>query len=216
MRFSQLFDYFNKAEPRLGARPLHCVFYSHIWTVYCLEGQGLLNPKTDIVVELATESHFSRALAPLNNQRGNLLGLLQPGRHLQHLGVRYQDIAAPMILAPSQPAQINAVLSALALLSTDPSPIERAVVLVNVCDGPAFADAFPYMSGFSILWDIADYPNAALPALAQALAAGQCLDGGHWGGFHLCNHKHRQLPDAPQRQEALRQLLDGFAGLTAG
>ncbi len=216
MRLSQLFDYFNKAEPHLGTRPLHCVFYSHIWTVYCLEGQGLLNPKTDIVVELATESHFSHALDPLNNQRGNLLGLLQPGRHLQQLGCRYQGIAAPMVLAPAQPAQINAVLSALALLSTDPSPIERAVVLVNVCDGSAFAEAFAYMSEFSILWDIADYPTAALPALAQALAAGQCLNGGQWGGFHLCNHKQRQLPDAPQRQEALQQLLSGFAGLTEG
>lgn len=193
-----------------SVRPLHCVFYSHIWTVYLLEELGLLNPETDTIVELASESNFSIALNPFNKYHENILGLLQPSMHLHDLGARFKDIAAPMVLAPHQPVSLNTLLAAIALATTDASPIEKAVVLVHINDAAKLAPAYAYMSRFSIVWDIADYPNAGLPALAQVLATEQCFDEQRWHGIHLCNHKQRQLPDSAERKAALRELFDQF------
>ncbi len=210
MKLSRLIDYFKEPQPMKAARPLHCVFYSHIWTVYSLQELGLLDPETDVILELATESNFSLALNPFNKYHENILGLLQPTLHLDDLGARFKDIAAPMVLAPHQPASLNALLGAIALAITDASPIENAVVLIHINDAAKFASAYAYMSRFSIVWDIADYPNAGLPALAQVLATEQCLDEQRWHGIHLCNHKQRQLPDSAEREAALRELFDQF------
>lgn len=210
MKLSRLIDYFKEPQPMKAARPLHCVFYSHIWTVYSLQELGLLHPETDVILELATESNFSLALNPFNKYHENILGLLQPTLHLDDLGARFKDIAAPMVLAPHQPASLNALLGAIALATTDASPIEKAVVLIHINDAAKFASAYAYMSRFSIVWDIADYPNAGLPALAQVLATEQCLDEQRWHGIHLCNHKQRQLPDSAAREAALRELFDQF------
>ena len=213
MKLTRFSDYFKKSQPLHTFRPLHCVFYSHIWTVYALEELGLVNPKTDIILELATESNFAPALNPSNNFHENLQVLLQPSRHLHQLGTHFQDIATRMVLAPTQTAPLTNTLSALALVNTDASPIKNAVVLVHFNDASKFALAYAYMSRFSIIWDVADYPNATLPALAQALAAEECLDEERWGGIHLCNHKQRQIPDRIEREAALRELLKEFPSL---
>jgi hypothetical protein len=214
MNLSNLIS-FKKNQPITAARSLHCVFYSHIWTVYLLEELGLLNPKTDIILELATESNFAAALNPSNSTHKNLLGLLQQDVHLHQLGDRFKNINAPMVLAPHHPISLNIILSALALVSTDNSPIEKAVVLVHINDAPQFVATYHQMRYFSILWDIADYPSANLAALAELLATEQCLDEQSWRGVQLCHHKQRQLPDSEDRTAILNQLIDEFAFVRA-
>jgi hypothetical protein len=212
MNLSKLF---KKPQPITIARPLHCVFYSHIWTVYLLEELGLLNAKTDIILELATESNFAAALNPSNNTHKNLLGLLQQEIHLHQLGAHFKNIAAPMVLAPHHPVSLNVMLSALALVSTDISPIKNALVLVHINDAPQFTAAYNHMSYFSIAWDIADYPSANLADLAELLATEQHLNEQSWRGIQLCHHKQRQLPDSDDRKAVLNQLIDEFAFVRA-
>jgi hypothetical protein len=196
-------------------RPLHCVFYSHVWTVYLLEELGLVNPKTDIILELAAESNFNAALNPSKQQYEDLLGLLQPDVHLHQLGTHFRDISTPMILAPDNNGSLNSLLSALALVSTDVSPIKKAIVLVHIDDASKFALVYPHMSYFSIAWDVADYPNANFPALAELLANEQCLNENNWLGIQLCQHKQRQLPDSDERKEILNKIIDEFAFVRA-
>jgi len=210
MRFSSLKDLFKKPHPIKSGRPLHCIFYSHIWTVYSLEGLGLLNPKTDIILELATESNFAPALNPSNHNYGSLLNLLQTNRHLHQIGTHFKNIPVPMVLAPQPSSSVNNLLSALALVNTDDSPVEKAVILVHINDACKFALAYAHMNRFSIVWDIADHPNSLLPALAELLLVEQCLAVQNWGGIHLCNHQLRRVSDSREREVALRQLLDEF------
>ncbi len=217
MKISSLItDYLNQV-PSVATtfRPLHCVFYSHVWTVYLLEELGLVNPKTDIILELATESNFSATLNPSNQHYDDLPGLLQPDVHLHQLATLFKDIATPMILAPQHTGSLNSLVSALALVSTDVSPIKKAIVLVHIDDASKFALAYPHISYFSIAWDVADYPNANLPALAELLANEQCLNENSWLGIQLCQHKQRQLPDSDERKEILNKIIDEFAFVRA-
>jgi hypothetical protein len=206
---------FKKTQPTLFSRPLHCVFYSHIWTVYLLEELGLINSENDVILELATESNFAAALNPTNNTHKNLLGLLQQGTHLHQLGARFKNLATTMVLAPHQLVSLNIMLSALALVATDASPIKKAVVLVHIDDAAELVSAYSHMSYFSILWDVADYPSANLANLAELLANEQFLNEQNWRGVKLCQHKERQLPDSDYRKALLNQLIDEFAFVRA-
>jgi|GEM_PF-846009 len=215
MKLTSIIERMQRPDTPPPERPVHCVFYAHIWSVYCLEqALGLSEPKTTMLVELATQSHLGYALAPFNETRDSLLGLLQPGRHVHQLSQRYSGIAAPMVLAPVKPAQLSDVLNALALLPHDRSPSKKAVVLVNLSDAALFAPAYENMTDFSILWDSADLPDASLPTLAKLLAGQHCLGQGRWGGFKLCSHKLRAVADAGQRMAILQGLLAEFPELT--
>jgi hypothetical protein len=211
----KLSNLFKKTQPIASARPLHCVFYSHIWTVYLLEELGLINPDKDVILELATESNFAAALNPTNNTHKNLLGLLQQDIHLHQLGAHFKNITTPMVLAPHQPVSLNVMLSALALVSTDASHIEKAVVLVHIDDAAQLVSAYSHMSYFTIAWDIADYPSANLADLAELLATEQYLNEQSWRGVKLCHHKQRQSPDSDDRKEVLNKLIDEFAFVRA-
>jgi hypothetical protein len=216
MKLSNLIPSFLKnTQPTVANRPLHCVFYSHIWTVYLLEELGLVNPKTDIILELATESNFTAALNPSKDELRTLLDLLQPNRHLHHTTHHFKDIATPMVLAPATATPLNVLLSALALVNTDVSTIAKAVILVHINDAAQFALAYSQMSHFSIAWDIADYPNANLVSLAELLVKEQHLTEQSWCGMQLCHHKQRQLPDSDERKALLNQLIDEFAFVRA-
>jgi hypothetical protein len=205
----------KNTQPTISARPLHCVFYSHIWTVYLLEELGLISPDKDVILELATESNFAAALNPTNNTHKNLIGLLQQSVHLHQLGARFKNLSVPMILAPHQPVPRNIMLSALALVATDESSIEKAVVLIHIDDAAELVSAYSQMSYFTILWDVADYPSANLANLAELLASEQYLNEQNWRGVQLCQHKQRQLPDSDDRKAILNQLIDEFAFVRA-
>lgn len=210
MRLPPFNDFYRKTKQAIIERPVHCVFYSHNWTIYDLEALGLVKPKVDIIIELATQSALAATLNPSNKHHETLLGLLQPNLHLHQLGAFFKEINSLVVLAPHQTVNFNSLLSALALVITDDSSIEKAVVLVNINDAALFTLAYPYMRYFSIVWDIADYPNKNLVDLAQLLATEQCLTVQNWRGFYLSNHQKRLLPDSQAREALLKQLIDEF------
>ncbi|GAB6140075.1 hypothetical protein JCM14076_08040 [Methylosoma difficile] len=210
MKFLNVADYFSKPYPVVNARPVHCLFYSHIWSVYSLADLGLIKPKTDVIIELATEPTFATMLNPFNAYQETLLSLLQPNKHLHHLGAKYKGIPVPMVLAPPAGTSANALLSALALVNTDASSVENVVVMININDAAKFVSAYGFMTRFSLVWDVADYPNASLAALAELLVTEAYLDEQRWGGIHLCNHPQRQLPDSKERFTALQALFADF------
>jgi hypothetical protein len=203
-------NFFKKPLDIAKTRPLHCVFYSHSWSVYLLEELKILNPKTDIILELALESNLCAVVNPTNKPHKNILGLLQGSLHLQQLGARFKGINAPLVLAPQHRVAINLLLSAFALVSSDDSSVEKAIVLVDIHEAKTFIDAYCYMSAFSIVWDVADYPNASLPDLAELLVNEQYLTEQSWAGIYLCNHKQRQLLDSEQRKTLLADLINEF------
>lgn len=180
-----------------------------------LEELGLINPKTDIILELATESNVAAALNPSKESTKSIIELLQPDRHIHQLGSHFKGVAAPIVLAPSTPAPLNTLLSALALVNTDVSAIEKAVVLVHINDAPQFTLAYSLMDYFSIAWDVADYPTANLAALAQLLVTEQHLTEQSWRGIQLCHHKQRHSPDSEERTAILNQLMDEFSFVRA-
>ena len=213
MKFSQLTEIFKQPKANFSSRPLHCLFYSHSWTIYCLQELGLLNPEEDIIIELASPSNLSAVLNPNNNEYENLLALLQPDKHLHQLGGQFKQICAPVVLAPAA-ANRNDLLAALALVGTDLSHFLRAVVLVHVNDAADFHLAYAHMASFGLVWDVADYPNANLPALAEILVGENYLDQSRWSGIHFCNHKQRQSIVNETNAASLRKMLAEFPALS--
>jgi hypothetical protein len=205
-----MINFFKKPPALTKNRPLHCVFYSHSWSVYLLEALNILNPKTDIILELALESNLCAVVNPTNKAQRNILGLLQGDIHLQQLGSRFKGINAPLVLAPQHRVPLNLLLSAFALVNSDESVLEKAIVLVDINDAHTFINAYAYMSAFSIVWDIADYPTESLPQLAELLVNEQYLTEQSWAGFYVCNHKQRQLVDSEQRKTLLAELINAF------
>lgn len=194
--------------------PLHCVFYSHEWSIFQLESLGLIKTaKEEMILELAQESNFATVFGRPEKRKG-LIRLLRPGINLHMLAFRPEALGVPMVLAPVPAVPVESLVSAVALIPTLFSPIEKVTVLVHVNDGPAFADAFPLMSDFSIVWDTADYPTNALTELTQSLASANCLSKDKWKGFYLCNHPNRQFPDYKERESLLRKLLGDFPVLS--
>lgn len=205
----------RKPRPKapLSPRPIHGVFYAHSWSVYCLEALGLSVSKADVLVELATQSHLAHVLAPYNETRDSVLGLLQPQRHIHQLGQRYPGVVPAVVLAPVKPALASDVLNALALLANGHGPAGKALVMIHCADAALFAPAYAHMTDFSILWDVADVPDASLPALAQVLAGEHCLTQSRWAGFKLCHYERRPVADAEQRTAVLQTLLAQFPDL---
>lgn len=214
MKLSQLTGIFKQPKANLSSRPLHCLFYSHSWTIYCLEELGLLKPEEDIIIELASPSNLSAVLNPNNHNYQNLLALLQPGKHLHHLGEPFKQVCAPVVLAPTA-ANRNDLLAALALVGTDLSRFLRAVVLVHINDAADFHLAYAHMASFGLVWDVADYPTANLPALAEVLVGEHYLDESRWRGIHFCNHKQRQSLVNDANAASLRKMLADFPALEA-
>jgi hypothetical protein len=191
------------------SRPIHCLFYSHVWTIYQLEELGLVKPGDEMLLELGLESRFSDVFGRHEKRRG-LIRLMKPGVNLHMLAYQPQSLHVPIILAPNPAETVEALLASLSLVATIESPIDRVTALVHINDGPLFADAYPLMDDFSIVWDVADFPNPALLALAESLVKEQCLSQDKWKGIHLCNHPGRQLPANKVRESMLRNALNEF------
>lgn len=191
-------------------RPLHCVFYSHVWAIHMLKHAGLGKFDKSVVIELAAASNFAPVLGLQGKARFGLGGLLRLGARLEQLGQEVKYVPAPLVLAPNPPLPVAALCSAAAMLPHATSEYEKAVLLVNIHEAVEFADTYAYMSEFTVLWDIADEPGPGLGRLAEALADSQCLDPQRWRGFKLYRHPNRALPDADQRQAALQSVLDEY------
>lgn len=196
------------------SRSVHCLFYSHVWSIYQLEALGLIKGKNPILVELSIESKFAAVFDRSEQRHKGLIELLQPNAQLHKLAYRPKNINTPIILAPNPKASVDALVAALSVVATVDSPVDDVTVLIHINDGAQFADAYPLMSDFSIVWDVADFPNAALLALTESLVRDQCLSKDKWKGFYLFNHPNRQLPENKVRESILRDLLNNFPVLS--
>lgn len=193
----------------IATRHIHCLFYSHVWTIFQLESLGLIKPGNEMLLELALESRFSDVFGRHEKRRG-LIRLMKPGMNLYMLAYRPESLNIPIILASNPPATVESLIAALSLVTTVESPIDKITVLMHINDGPLFANAYPLMTDFSIVWDVADFPNSSLLALTESLVKEQCLSQDKWKGFHLCNHPGRELPENRSRESMLRNLLTEF------
>jgi hypothetical protein len=192
------------------SRPIHCIFYSHVWSIFQLEALGLIKADGDeMLLELALESKFSTVFSRPEKRRG-LIRLLRPGINLHMLAYKPESLNVPIILASNPQTTPDLLIEALSLISAVESPIDKITALVHINDAPQFTAAYPLMCDFSIVWDVVDFPNAALSALSESLVMEQCLSKDKWKGFYLCNHPSRQLPDNKARESVLRNVLNDF------
>ena len=194
------------------SRPIHCIFYSHVWLIFQLEALGLIKSEDEMLLEIALESRFANVFGRPEKRRG-LIRLLRPGVNLLMLGYRPQNLNVPIILASNPQTTPDLLVEALALASTVESPVDKVTALIHINDAPQFIAAYPLMKDFSVVWDVADYPNAALSALTESLVMEQCLNKDTWKGFYLCNHSSRELHDNKARESILRGILNDYPAL---
>lgn len=212
-----------------GIATLHCLIYSHNWCVHRLESTPLIGKRT-LLVELAQESHLAPVFRQHGQPQGGLAPLLAPplqrrwfgrwglanGPHERLEAVlgasihMWPGLSVPLVLAADPPLSKAALESAVALLSETPSGFEQIVLLIHISDVPWLITPYQYAQRFSVMWDIADLPSAALPRMAEVLARSHCLAPERWGGFHLSSHPSRLPADLTARHEIWRTLLAEF------
>lgn len=195
------------------SRPLHCVFYSHVWAIHMLKNAGLGKFDKQVLIELAEHSNFAPVFGLQGKARYGLAGLLRLGGRLEQLGQVLKYAPAPVILAPNPPVSAAALCSAVAMLPSTQSQYEKAVLLVHISEADRFVDAYPHVDSFSILWDVADRPGQSLSRLAELLVDNQCISKERWQGFKLYRHPNRTLPDIAERQAALEAALSEYPAL---
>jgi hypothetical protein len=193
-------------------RPLHCVFYSHVWAVHMLKLKiahwGDVNKL--VIIELAELSNLAPVFGLQGKARYGLAGLLQLGGRLEQIAQTVKYVPAPIVLAPHPQVSAAALCSAVSMLPYSKSEYESAVLLIHISEAAHFVDIFPYLSTFSIFWDVADEPAQSLTRLAELLSDSQCLTKERWQGFTLYKHPNRVVPDANERQTALQAVLDEY------
>ncbi len=194
---------------------LHCLFYSHVWTVHMLKNLKLGDWDKTVLVELAVNSNLAPVFGMQGKPRYGLSGMLRLGAKLEQLGQTYKYVPAPLLLAPQPNIPAAALCSAVGLTASSPSIYENVVLLVHVSEAPQFTDAYAYVNHFSIVWDIADPPTQSLVTLAEVLMANGCVSQESWKGFILYQHPNRVLADAQARRKALESVLQDYPLLAA-
>jgi len=188
-------------------KPIHCIFYSHVWAVHMLKYAGLNTNHNNVIVELATTSNLAGVFGEQGKARYGLAGLLRLSGRLEQFAQMYKNVIAPLVLAPRPEVPAVALNSAVGLLASSPTPYTHIHLLVHIEDAPKFAGAYPHVNRFSMLWDLGDPPTAALGPLAETLVDNHCIQAETWGGFFFYQHPNRPVADLAQRQEAFQQVL---------
>lgn len=208
---------------------LRCLFYSHVWCAQLLDTLPWWRPDA-LLVELAEHSHLAPVFGLHGQERPGLAPLLvpparrgwfrrgsarrpDPARSVASARITAPGLSAPVLTAAHPPLGLPAIESAIALLRDAESRFEDIVLLVHLLDAPRFAPVFGHIDSFHLLWDIADPPSPALPALMGVLAESLRGVPGRWGGVHLCNHASRVPANADERWIAWRELLAEFPAL---
>ncbi len=194
-------------------RPVHCLFYSHVWAIHMLKYAGIKNFEKQVLVEVATSSNLAPVFGEQGKARYGLAGLLRLAGKLEQFTQTFKYVPAPLILAPKPEVSIPALCSAVNLLSVSPSDFEGVILLIHVDEAPLFASAYQTVSKFSILWDLADAPTPALVKLAETLATNSFLNKETWAGFHLYKHPNRPILDVETRRDLFQQTFQSFPEL---
>lgn len=194
-------------------RSVECLFYSHVWVVHMLKHLNLGPLDSTVLVELAESSNLAPVFGEQAKARYGLAGLLHLSGRLEKLTQTFKNVAAPLVLAPRPQVSVDALCSAVGLLSTTPASFERVLLLVHIDDATKFRSAYPAVSCFRVLWDVADAPTASLVHMAEALAENHCISQQTWEGFRWYNHPHRKLADAEERLHNLQQAVREYPQL---
>lgn len=195
-------------------RPVHCIFYSHVWAVHMLKNAGIASFEKQVLIEVAVSSHLAPVFGEQGKARYGLAGLLRLAGKLEQFVQTFKYVPAPLILAPKPEVSVPALCSAVNLLSVSPSDFEGAILLVHVDDAPLFVSAYQNVSKFSILWDLADAPTPALVSLAETITKHGFLTKETWAGFHLYKHPNRPISNVESRRDLFQQTFQSFPELT--
>ncbi len=194
-------------------RQLHCVFYSNVLDIYQLDSVNICKLNSHIFVELAEVSNLAAVFNRQYKREIGLAALFPSNANLNKLGRRIKNVSAPLILASNRPLSASVNVSTIDLLASVKGTYDQVTFLVHIDDAPKFINAYDYMDEFSIVWDIADYPNHSLQKLAGILTDNRHFNKQSWGGFHLVNHHGEALPGDSERELALRSVIDEFTAL---
>lgn len=204
-----------------NSKSLYCVFYSHPWTALLLEKIQDINFFNSILIELSNQAILSQVIVPKVNKKRYLTQALlapQPPKKsfmdflsgkkpdaFQRAMQITADMPAPIILAPRGVSALNQI-AALQICANQPTLYHQLIVLVHYEEAQNFAGLYDYVDQFHVLWDVADLPTPRLTELTTLLA-NQSLTKERWGGFHLCNHPHRQVADSQQRYHFFESVI---------
>lgn len=192
------------------ARPIHCLFYSHVWVVHMLKQFHLENLEKQVIIELAQHSNLAPVFAEQAKPRYGLAGLLHLSGRLEQFAKPFKYVPAPLVLAPRPEPSVASMNSAAALLPTTQTQYQGILLLVHIEDAPQFVSSYAYVDKFSLAWDLADVPSSALVELADLLVKEQLISEENWGGIHLYNHPNRKLEDAAARQQEFDAILQEY------
>jgi hypothetical protein len=184
-----------------------------VWAVHLLKQAGFNNLDNHILVELATTSNLAPVFGEQGKPRFGLAGMLRLSGRLEQFAQEFKNVPARLILAPKPEIPAAALCSAVGLLATTPSLYQKVILLIHINEASQFLAAYPYVNHFSIFWDIADNPSAALVSLAEILVNNQLLTSETWQGFHFYRHPNRPVPEIKERLAAFENVLQEFPSL---
>ncbi len=191
-------------------RPIHCLFYSHVWAIHMLKQFGLENLEKQVIIELAQNSNLAPVFAEQAKPRYGLSGLLHLAGRLEQLSKPFKYVPAPLVLAPRPEISVAALNCAVALLPTTPTQYAGIVLLVHIEEAAHFVSSYAHVTRFSLAWDLADVPGSKLVELADLLVKEQLISEENWGGIHLYSHPNRKLEDAAQRDADFKAILQEY------
>ena len=199
----------NNPAPTLNsASPIvHCLFYTHPWTIDVLRHAKLGDLSRTVLIELAQRSQLASLINAQHHLRPGVTDILRDPNHLDELMVSAPRFPVPVILAPNPPVSDATMSSAIALLPSVRSNFNRFFVFVHLSEALNFRYAYPYCDRFSFLWDVADPPMFKMGELGAMLRDLGVLNRESWGGFFWFNHPRRHVSNLNGRLTELRRIM---------
>lgn len=198
----------------MNKRLVHCVIYSHIWSLFNLDKLAALGPLDNaVVVELAINSNLSASFMDAMKNRLGLGGLLRHNLGLQDIAESVDGVALPVAFAPRPPIPVGALASAVGLLGTAKGNFDKVILMVNCMEAPQLSPAFVNADRFYVLWDLADAPTRALAQVGDALVSQRLISPDNWGGFHLYTHPKRPVENAADTAAQFQLILGQYPAL---
>ena len=192
----------NSASPTV-----HCLFYTHPWTIDALRSAKLGDLSQTLLIELARRSQLASLIDVQHRMRPGVTGILRHLNQLDELIVSAPRFPLPVILAPNPPVSDATMVSAVALLPSVRSNFNRFIVFVHLSEALNFRCAYPYCNRFSFLWDVADPPMFNMGELGAMLRDLGVLKRESWGAFFWFNHPRRHVSNLDARLNELRRVM---------
>lgn len=200
----------------MSRRMIHCVVYSHVWSLFRLDAIAALGSmEKAAVVELAVNSNLAAAFIDGAKNRLGLGGLLRRNVALQDIVETVEDLAWPVAFASRPPIPIGALSSAVGLLASAEGRFDKIILMVHILEAAQLQAAMTAADRYHVVWDLADAPTRALAQVGEALAAQRVLGPAHWGGFHLYTDPRRPVENEAQSRQNFESVIGQYPDLLA-